>query len=107
MERMPVTLRLHLQSIVALIYQLPRVSLVILFGSYAKGKANTQSDVDLAVFFDKDQDFFLEEYRALVKICNNPDIDYQVQAFSVKELGDPCGIIEEILTFGKVLVPAV
>ncbi|MEG1661711.1 MAG: nucleotidyltransferase domain-containing protein, partial [Clostridiales bacterium] len=68
------------------IYRLPLVCKVILYGSYAKGEATDKSDVDVAVFFDTDKQFFLEEYRQLVKICNNAHIDFQVQAFSNREL---------------------
>ncbi len=87
------------------IYQLPQVSKVILYGSYAKGLATPGSDIDMAVFFDTDKQFFLEEYRQLVRICNTPLVDIQVQAFSSRELLDPCGIIEEIVQFGIELSP--
>jgi|WetSurMetagenome_2_1015567.scaffolds.fasta_scaffold531627_1 predicted nucleotidyltransferase len=106
MEIMPQPLRVHLQSTAEQIYRLPRVVAVILFGSYAKGRATAESDVDLAVFFDKEAEALREEYRTLSRICNCIEIDYQVQAFSTQELTDPCGIIEEILQFGKIIVPA-
>lgn len=106
MEMMPQPLRCHLQSTAEQIYRLPRVTAVILFGSYAKGRATAASDVDLAVFFDKGPGALREEYRTLSRICNNTEIDYQVQAFSIQELADPCGIIEEIVQFGKIIVPA-
>lgn len=99
-------LRDHLQNIAEQIYRLPRVNAVVLFGSYAKGLATASSDVDLAVFFDRKPGEMRAEYRALSRICNNTDIDYQVQAFSIEEIVDPCGIIEEILGFGKIVVPA-
>ena len=94
-----------LDKIVTSIHQLPQVSMVMLYGSYAKGEANKTSDVDLAVFFEKEPDDLLEEYRALVQICSDPQTDYQVQAFSNSELIDPCGIVEEVLSFGQVLKP--
>lgn len=106
MAWMPRRLRDHLQNIAEQIYRLPRVNTVVLFGSYAKGLATDSSDVDLAVFFDQAPGEMREEYRALSRICNNTEIDYQVQAFSIEEIIDPCGIIEEILRFGKIVVPA-
>ena len=80
---------------------LPGVSRVILYGSYAKGTQTRESDVDLAVFFDLEKDCLLDEYRKLVHICANPELDVQVQAFHDYELRDPCGIIEEIVAFGR------
>ena len=106
MALMPRKMRDHLQNIAEQIYRLPRVNAVVLFGSYAKGLATACSDVDLAVFFDQEPCEMREEYRALSRICTNIDIDYQVQAFSIEEIVDPCGIIEEILWFGKIVEPA-
>ena len=95
----------QLDKKVTQIYQLPNVTRVMLYGSYAKGLATKTSDIDLAVFFDKDQEDLLEEYRALMQICSDAHMDYQVQAFLNKELDDPCGIVEEIVEFGFVLEP--
>lgn len=82
------------------IFRIPGAAKVILFGSYAKGTANAESDIDLAVFFDSDKECFIEEYRRLVDICSDSPMDIQVQAFGVCELHEPCGIVEEIVTFG-------
>jgi len=102
-ENIPRYILMIIQRKTELIYQLPKVQTVILYGSYAKGNATADSDVDIAVFFDDDKPSFIEEYRSLVKICNNHIIDIQVQAFSAKELADPCGIIEEIVEYGVVI----
>lgn len=83
------------------IAQLPGVDRMVLYGSYAKGTSNEESDIDLAVFFsEKNDPLLLEEYRRLARICATPDYDIQVQAFSVTELESPCGIIEEIDLYG-------
>jgi len=83
------------------IAQLPGVDRMVLYGSYAKGTNNEESDIDLAVFFsEKNDPLLLEEYRRLARICATPDFDIQVQAFSVAELESPCGIIEEIDLYG-------
>jgi predicted nucleotidyltransferase len=80
---------------------LPGVDRMVLYGSYAKGTNNEESDIDLAVFFsEKNDPLLLEEYRRLARICATPDFDIQVQAFSVAELESPCGIIEEIDLYG-------
>ena len=82
------------------ISMLPDVERIVLFGSYAKGSAEPDSDVDLAVFFHVQDKCLLAQYRALCRICANPELDIQAQPFHAYELLQPCGIIEEIVTYG-------
>ena len=82
------------------IARLPGVYSIVLFGSYAKGTQSSGSDVDLAVFFDTGRPCLIGEFRQLTRICRNPELDIQVQAFHAFELVDPCGIIEEIVAYG-------
>ncbi len=84
------------QSILAL----PWVERVLLFGSFAKGSWGRQSDVDLAVFVRRGTPCGLAEYRVLCRFCRGLDLDIQIQVFSVAELDDPCGIVEEIAQHG-------
>ena len=85
------------------IAEIPEVERIILFGSYAKGTPSDQSDIDLAVFFQTQESCLLKEYRQLSRICRNPVLDIQVQAFDTLELREPCGIMEEIVGFGVTL----
>ena len=84
---------------------LSNVSKIVLFGSYAKRCAESESDIDLAVFFDSSDARLLRQYRELARICVNPEIDIQVQPFHTYELATPCGIIEEIEAYGVELCP--
>jgi len=79
---------------------LPDVHKIVLFGSYAKGLAVPESDIDLAVFFDTEDDCLLRQYHDLARICANTQVDIQVQPFHAYELLQPCGIIEEVVTYG-------
>lgn len=88
------------QDCVQRIANLPGVCKIVLYGSYAKGTQTETSDIDLAVFFKNDKPCLLDEYRQLVRLVSGIGVDVQVQAFHAFELNDPCGIIEEILTFG-------
>lgn len=90
----------RIRSCLRQIHEMPDVQKVVVYGSYAKGTNRDDSDVDVAVFFSLPQEKMLECYKQLVKICNIPDADIQVQAFPCSELSDPCGIIEEIVTYG-------
>ncbi len=85
---------------VSRIAALPCVNRIILYGSYAKGTQSDASDVDLAVFVDSDKPCLIEEYRMLSEICRSAELDIQVQVFHAEELCEPCGIIEEIVTYG-------
>ncbi|HWQ06693.1 MAG TPA: nucleotidyltransferase domain-containing protein [Feifaniaceae bacterium] len=80
--------------------KLPGVERIVLFGSYAKGTAEAESDVDLAVFFQTEEECLIAQYRALMRICANPELDIQAQPFHTYELLQPCGIIEEVITYG-------
>lgn len=82
------------------ISKLPGAERIVLFGSYAKGTAEAESDVDLAVFFRTEEDCLIAQYRALTRICSNPELDIQAQPFHTYELLQPCGIIEEVVTYG-------
>lgn len=82
------------------IFKLSGAERIVLFGSYAKGTAEAESDVDLAVFFQAEEECLVAQYRALTRICANPELDIQVQPFHTYELLQPCGIIEEVVTYG-------
>lgn len=82
------------------IASLPDVDHIVLFGSYAKGCAECESDVDLAVFFHSKDARMLRQYRQLARVCVNSTIDIQVQPFHTYELATPYGIIEEIEAYG-------
>ena len=83
------------------IMALPGVERIIVYGSYAKGEARSESDVDIAVFFDRQGAEPLKtEYRALARICRNAELDVQAQPFHLYELDEPCGIIDEVARYG-------
>ena len=95
----------RMREICRAIYALPEVDQVVLFGSYAKGCAVCESDIDLAVFVKSTDTRLLRIYRQLARICVNSEIDIQVQPFHTYELATPCGIIEEIEAYGVELCP--
>lgn len=68
--------------------------------SFAQGTYNEQSDLDIAVFVRRDMPHHLEQYRQLATLGRTNVIDVQMQLFSVDELDDPCGIVEEVVQHG-------
>ncbi|MBA4347822.1 MAG: hypothetical protein C0413_03105 [Clostridiales bacterium] len=95
----------QMHEICSAIAVLPGVEKIVIFGSFAKGCANSDSDIDLAVFFSTTDTRMLRQYHQLARICMNSKIDIQVQPFHTYELATPCGIIEEIEAYGLELCP--
>lgn len=82
------------------IRDLPYVKRIYLYGSYAKNTYTTSSDCDIAVFVDDDSPSLKDLHRQIAKSAINGRLDIQPQVFSVSELRDPIGIVEEIVTHG-------
>lgn len=76
------------------------VEKVVLYGSYAVGTFTPNSDVDIAVFVSDDSCCGLRQYLQLNRICRSGEFDIQIQIFSIDELADPCGIVEEVVEHG-------
>ncbi|MHB1044272.1 MAG: nucleotidyltransferase domain-containing protein [Eubacteriales bacterium] len=81
-----------------------RVEKAILFGSYAKGKATKDSDIDIAVIspdFGKD---YIEEAVMLKEISEGIDLDISPRPYSLEEYrtsGRGQFLHDEILGKGK------
>lgn len=97
---LPSAVRLGLLDLRKNILSLPWVDRALLFGSFAKGSWGRESDVDLAVFVRRGAPCGLAEYKTLNRFCRGMALDVQIQIFSVEELDDPCGIVEEIVLYG-------
>jgi uncharacterized protein len=74
---------------------------IYLFGSYASGTVQAESDIDLAVFLDQDEiDGFNEDIQ-LMRLTRNVDLSIEVHCFSRKEFENPDPFVREIITNGK------
>ena len=72
-----------------------------LFGSHAKGTAQADSDIDLAVFLDQEEiDSFNEDVR-LMRLTRNVDLSIEPHCFSNKDFENPDPFVQEILTTGE------
>ena len=74
---------------------------VILFGSYAKGNYNKNSDIDLAIISPdfKENEHIKNMSLLLLKACKLK-ADIQTIPFSIEEYNNPKGIMEEIINTG-------
>ena len=83
------------------------LKLVVLYGSFAKGDANENSDIDIAVFIDKDVDKrnHLEDSATLNRLIY--DIDYRIEPvlYYSNELEslEGASFVAEILNTGVIL----
>jgi predicted nucleotidyltransferase len=92
-----------LDRIVAQLAAMPEVERVILFGSYAAGRRDLFTDLDLLVVMASDQDFVRRTAELYRRISTDVDVDllvYTPEEF--KRLGER-GFIRHALTSGKVL----
>lgn len=77
------------------------VKKAILFGSYAKGTYDEESDIDLAIFSDHFESMLrVEGTTYLLVKAQEFEEDIEAVAFTGKEYDDRLGIVDEILTTG-------
>jgi predicted nucleotidyltransferase len=80
--------------------QIP-VKRAVLFGSYAKGTFDNESDVDIAIFSDYFETVSRVEGTTYLLIeAQDFDIDLEPVAFTEKEYEERLGIVDEILRTG-------
>jgi len=88
----------------ALARELP-VTQVILFGSQAEGRADEDSDIDVAVVM---QDVPVADYLAVLKrlcVIRTP-IDPMIEPHLILEASDPAGFLREVQRHGTVVYRA-
>jgi uncharacterized protein len=74
---------------------------IILFGSYAKGNAKPESDIDIAVIVDNFNFDLWEMYSILFKLRR--DIDIRIEPIIINEKKDPAGFLDEIKKYGEIV----
>jgi len=79
-------------------------SAIFLYGSYANGNANAESDIDVAVIFDGFYGDWLKTSSQLWKLRR--DISTYIEPILLDRTKDPSGFVEEIYKTGKVLYSA-
>jgi predicted nucleotidyltransferase len=77
------------------------VKKAVLFGSYASGTFDENSDVDMAIFSDYFENSSRVEGTTYLLIqAQEFDLDLEPVAFTVREYEERLGIVEEILKTG-------
>ena len=99
--QLPENISTFLISFVAKARNYPEVRRIFLYGSYAQGNWNDESDIDIAVFIrNGEKEKTREVYKRLSALCYDYPFDVQIQVFFESELQNPMGIIEEITGYG-------
>lgn len=73
---------------------------IILFGSYAKGNFNDDSDIDIAVVF-KDYDNLMEMQLELMRLRRKIDSRIEPHPFRESEFEPSNPIVFEVLKYGQ------
>lgn len=77
------------------------VNMIILYGSYAKGTENKDSDIDIAVVVDELEEDFLDASARLFSLCREVNTDIEPKLIIRKN--NRSGFLESILKYGKVI----
>ena len=77
---------------------------VYLFGSYAKGTHDEDSDIDLAVFLDQEEIDGFDEGVVLTRLRRGIDARIEAHAFAKSDMEDQDPMIREILRTGERIV---
>jgi len=76
---------------------------VVLYGSYIKGTATDESDIDVAVIFDEFSGDWFSVYRHLSKLRRS--VSSSIEPILLDGANDRSGFVDEILTTGEVIYP--
>ncbi len=74
---------------------------VYLYGSYAKGTYDKNSDIDLAIFLDAESIDGFDEDAKLLKLAKNVDLRIEPHSFARTDINEPDPYIDEIIRTGK------
>ncbi len=77
---------------------------VYLYGSYAKNTYDENSDIDLAVFWDKDDIMGFDEDVELLKLTKKIDLRIEPHSFARADFDETNPYVKEILSTGERIV---
>ncbi|CDX03486.1 RelA/SpoT [Desulfitobacterium hafniense] len=101
MVKIPESVQDIIESYVQKIGKQIPIEKAILFGSYAKGNYDNESDIDIAIF----SDYFvnlegIDAFKLLFMPTLSYDKDLQPLAFTMDDYKDSLGVVEEIIKTG-------
>lgn len=75
-----------------------------MFGSHAKGTAQADSDIDLAIFWDKDEIDAFDADVQLMRLTRNVNLGIEPHSFSRMDFDNPDPFIKEIIMTGERII---
>jgi uncharacterized protein len=75
-----------------------------LYGSYAKGTQRPESDIDLAIFLDKEDIDGIKDDVELMKLRWDIDLNIEPHAFARTDFDETDPYIKEIITTGERII---
>ncbi len=101
MAPIPESVKHAVQDYVGKIQREIPVTKAIIFGSFAKGDFDSESDIDLAIFSDHFESMSrVEGITYLLRNALGYSMDLEPIAFTNRELEERLGIVEEIVRTG-------
>ena len=77
---------------------------IYLFGSHTKGTQHADSDIDPAIFLDKEEINGFDENLRLMKLRWDVDLTIEPHCFARTDLDDPDPFVMEIIQTGERIV---
>ncbi|MEG1060786.1 MAG: nucleotidyltransferase domain-containing protein [Oscillospiraceae bacterium] len=77
---------------------------ILLYGSYAKGNAGDESDIDVAVVFNGYKGEWLKDSARLWKLAF--EVNHDIEPILVDSTKDPSGFVADIFKTGQVIYRA-
>lgn len=75
--------------------------MIVLYGSYARGTAKEDSDIDVAVIYSSLGDDYWSKFHELYKLRRG--IDSRIEPVLIEKDNDQSGFYEDILKTGKII----
>ena len=92
-----------LQQIVRALHDLPQVERAILFGSYAAGRRDLFTDLDILIVMHSDLDFVSRTAEMYRHLCSPVDLDLLVYTPEELERNQDRAFLRQIVEKGKVI----
>jgi predicted nucleotidyltransferase len=77
--------------------------MIVLYGSYSKGQATEESDIDIAVIQEHPDNLWLEQSHLLYKLRRS--VDTKIEPVLLYAKDDPSGFCASIMNTGVILYP--
>ncbi len=87
-----------------LVKEITDVKLVVLYGSFAKGEENENSDIDVAIITDSLKEDFIELSAKLVDLVYK--VDVRIEPTLLIRQHNKSGFIDSVIKTGKIIYSA-